>query len=59
MKVKALKNFKDLKGKAIRKKGDIFEVTKKRYEEINSTSSGTLVEKIENKKTQKEMRKNG
>lgn len=54
MKVKALKNFKDLKGKVIRKKGDIFEVTKKRFGEINSTSFGTLVEKVEKEMKQDE-----
>lgn len=46
MKVKVLRTFNDLKGKVIRKQGEIFEVTKKRYEEINSTSHGDLIEEI-------------
>lgn len=46
MKVRTLRTFKDLKGKAIRSKGEIFEVAKKRFEEINSTEHGTLVEEV-------------
>ena len=46
MKAIVLRTFKDLKGKAIRKKGDIFEVTKKRFGEINSTEHGVLVKEI-------------
>ncbi|WP_352420731.1 hypothetical protein [Proteiniborus sp.] len=46
MKVTVLRTFKDLKGKAIRKKDDVFEVTKKRFEEINSTKHGTLVKEV-------------
>ncbi|WP_236910190.1 hypothetical protein [Clostridium sp. Cult3] len=52
MKAKVLRTFNDVKGNKIRKKGEIFEVTKKRYEEINSTSYGTLIEEI------KEVKKN-
>ena len=46
MKVKTIKKFRDLKEKKVREKGEIFEVNKKRFEEINSTSFGVLVEEI-------------
>lgn len=50
MKVKAVKKFRDLKEKKVRQEGEIFEVTKKRFEEINSTSFGVLVEEIKEEK---------
>ena len=54
MRVKVVTEFIDLKNnKKRRKVGEIFEVTKKRFEEINSTSYGFLVEEI------KEENKNG
>lgn len=46
MNVKVLKTFKDQKGKAIRKIGETFEVTEKRFKEINTTTHGILVEEI-------------
>lgn len=46
MLVKTRRRFKDLEEKTIRKKDEEFEVTKKRFEEINSTSFGILVEKV-------------
>ena len=46
MKVKVLKTFKDLKEQKVRKKDEIFDVTKKRFEEINSTEHGTLVREV-------------
>jgi len=49
MKVKTLKTFKDLKDKKIRRKGEVFEVTKKRFEEINSTKHGAIVKEIKTK----------
>lgn len=52
MKVKILKTFNDLKDKKIRHKGEVFEVTKKRFEEINSTKHGILVEEIKEKKVE-------
>lgn len=55
MRVKVVTEFIDLKNnKKRRKVGEIFEVTKKRFEEINSTSFGFLVEEIkeENKNEQ-------
>lgn len=51
MKVKAVKKFRDLKEKKVRQKGEIFEVTKKRFEEINSTSFGVLVEEVKEAKS--------
>lgn len=53
MKVKALVKFKDLKEKKTRKIGEEFEVTKKRFEEINSTKYGKLVEEIKTTKKKK------
>lgn len=50
MKVKALKLFNDLKSKKLRKAGEIFEVTPKRAEELNSGPHGVLIEVIETKK---------
>lgn len=46
MKVRALEQFNDMTEKVMRRKGDIFNVTEKRFEEINSTSFGVLIEVI-------------
>lgn len=56
MKVKALKRFHDKKEKQTREIGNIFEVSKKRFEEINSAGHGVLVEELkeELKKAAKE-----
>lgn len=53
MLVRTLIRFSDLKANQIREVGEEFEVTKKRYEEINSTSFGILVEVIEEKPKKK------
>lgn len=50
MKVKTLIKFKDLKESKTRKVGEEFEVTKKRFKEINSTKHGILVEEIKEEK---------
>ena len=47
MRVKVLKRFKDKYTKKIYEIGEIIEVTNERYEEINSTAHGVLVEKIQ------------
>ncbi|BCK01416.1 hypothetical protein [Anaerocolumna chitinilytica] len=52
MKVRALEQFNDLTENVMRKKGDIFTTTEKRFEEINSTSFGVLVEHIETEETE-------
>lgn len=49
MKVKALRKFKDIKENKIRKTGETFEVNQKRFEEINSTKYGILVEEVNEK----------
>ncbi|MBU5439499.1 hypothetical protein KQI42_15900 [Tissierella sp. MSJ-40] len=54
MKVKVLNKFNDLKENKIREVGEIFEVPKKRYEEINSTSHGTLIEEVKQTKEMKD-----
>ncbi len=50
MKVKALRKFRDLKAGVMREKGAVFEVTEKRFREINSTIHGALVEPVEESK---------
>ena len=47
MNVKVLRKFRDKYTKEVYEKGDIIEVTNERYEEINSTAHGVLVEKIQ------------
>ena len=47
MKVKVLRRFKDKYTKKICEVGEIIEVTNERYEEINSTAHGILVEKLD------------
>ena len=47
MKVKVLRKFRDKYTKQVYEKGQIIEVTKERYEEINSTAHGILVKAIE------------
>lgn len=49
MKVKVLRVFKNKYSKKTHKKGDILEVTKNRFKEINSTEHGVLVEEISEK----------
>lgn len=49
MKVRALKQFNDLTEMKFRRKNDEFSVTEKRFEQINSTSFGLLIEAIEEK----------
>lgn len=51
MKAKVLDGFRDKHTKENYTKGQIIEVTKERFEEINSTAFGILVEEI--KKTNK------
>ena len=46
MKVKVLKTFINKYSKNIYKKGEIIDVTEKRFKEINSTEYGVLAEKI-------------
>lgn len=47
MKVKVLRTFRDKDTDLLHRKGNKIEVTKKRFEEINSTSFGILLEEIE------------
>lgn len=54
MKVKVIKKFKNKYSKGIHNIGDILDISDKRFEEINSTSYGILVEEIkEDKETKK------
>lgn len=50
MKVKTLVEFKDLKDKTTRKVNEEFIVNKDRFEELNSTKYGKLVEEIKEEK---------
>lgn len=47
MKVQVVRTFSDKQKGCINTVGEIIEVSKKRYEEINSTSFGQLVKEIE------------
>lgn len=50
MKAIVLYDFTDKKANKRRKKGEKFEVTEKRFKEINSAGFGELIKKIEVKK---------
>ena len=50
MKVKVIKDFRDKYTKKLHKTGEELEITKERYEEINSTAHGILVKEIHEKK---------
>lgn len=50
MKVQTLQNFTDMKENVLREQGEIFEVTKERYDEINAHAFGPLIKIIEEKK---------
>ena len=47
MKVKALQSFSDKDNNKLHMEGEIFEVTKDRFTEINSTEYGDIVEQVE------------
>lgn len=58
MLVKTLVNFIDLKENVNRVAGDEFTVTQKRFEEINATKFGVLIEEVkEVKRTKKTVTK--
>ena len=46
MKVKALRNFRDLKEKKNRTTGEVFEVSHDRFKELIATMHGILVEEV-------------
>jgi len=50
LKVKVLKTFRNKYSKKIHKKGDILDISEKRFKEINSTKYGGLVEKLKEPK---------
>lgn len=47
MKVKAIRKFKDLKENKLREKEEVFEVSKVRFKEINSSKYGKLVDEVD------------
>jgi hypothetical protein len=57
MEAKAIKLFRDKKEGVIRKAGDTFILTKERFDEINSTQYGILVETAEAVKPKKKTKK--
>jgi hypothetical protein len=62
MKVRVIKDFRDKYTKKIHKTGEILEITKERYEEINSTAHGIFAKEMpedqkEKKKTKSTKRK--
>lgn len=61
MKAKAIKPFRDKKEGVTRKLGDTFTLSKERYEEINSTIFGVMVEAVaeETAKPKKKTREKG
>ena len=55
MKVKVVKLYRDKYTRAIHKPDDELEISKERFEEINSTARGVFVEEIKSKqRTKKE-----
>lgn len=58
IKVKVLSLFNDLEADKVRIKDEVFSVSKKRFKEINSTSHGELVVKVEENKLDLEMENN-
>ena len=57
MKIRVLRRFRDKYTKKIYEKGDIIEVDNERYEEINSTAHGVLVQSVEKKINLEDMTK--
>lgn len=51
MKVEALKKFRDKYTKELHEKGDIFEVSKKRADEMNTSPAAPLVKEVSEKKS--------
>jgi len=49
MKARVIKSFRDKKQDVARKKGDVFILSRQRYEEINATRFGRLVEEVKDK----------
>lgn len=50
MKVRALMPFEDMKEHRDRRQGEVFTVSKERFQQINSTNFGVLVELVEDDK---------
>lgn len=50
MKVKVVKKFRDKYTNLLHKIDETLEITKERFEEINSTSLGIFIEEIKDKK---------
>jgi hypothetical protein len=53
MKVKVVSKYRDKHTKALHSPGETLEMTNERYKEINSTSHGTFVKEIVEKKKPK------
>lgn len=57
MRARATKPFFDIKEKADRAAGDVFECSEERFAEINSTAHGTLCEAVEEPKPARRRRR--
>jgi len=57
MKAKVLRKFRDKYTKEIYETGQIIDITHERYEEINSTAHGVLVQSVEKKINLEDMTK--
>lgn len=53
MKVRVIKDFQDKYTKKLHKAGEKLEITKERYEEINSTAFGIFVKEISGRQKEK------
>jgi len=53
MKVKVVRTFRDKYTKELYKAGAIIEIAQQRFEEINSTAAGVLVQEIKEEKSGK------
>lgn len=56
MRVKVISVFRDKYTKTLRKVDEIMEITKERFEEINSAALGPFVEEIQDKKPERKPR---
>jgi len=57
MKAKVIDTFRDKYTKENYKKGQVIEVSKRRFEEMNSTAFGVLVEAVSEKPKQEQKKK--
>ena len=54
MKARVLRDFNDLKEGVVRRKGEVFECSEERFEQINGSRHGILAEKVRKPKKTEE-----